>query len=168
MARSNLEDHPTMYKIKHLPWNEVWSTRFCSIPVDQQILEVIAVYKEQFQLILEDLLNLPKTSNILVEGAALLPESVAPLLLKPHQAIWFIPTPDFQVTHYREREWIQDILKQYDNPMKAFSNWMSRDIGYANKIAVDTYQLGLTTIKVDGSRSTEQNYETVIKQFKLK
>lgn len=167
MSRSNPNEHPTMYKIKDFTWNEVWSTRFCSISIEQQIHEVYTVYLEQFQLILEDLLSLPETSNILVEGAALLPEKVAPLLTRPNQAIWFVPGPDFQVEQYANREWINIILEQYDDPIKAFSNWMSRDIGYAHKITEGAQKLNLKTVKVDGTQSIEQNYKALIKQFSL-
>lgn len=49
--------------------------------------------------------------------------------------MWIVPTPEFQVRHYSKREWIHDILNQYDNPELAFSNWMDRDIGFAQKIS---------------------------------
>lgn len=168
MSRSKPDQHPTMYRIKDLTWNQVWSSQFCSLSVYQQIQEVISLYQEQFELILDDLLKLPKSSNILVEGAALLPEKVAPLILKPNQAIWIVPTPEFQVSHYSKRGWIHDVLNQYDNPEIAFSNWMNRDIGFAQKISENAEQLGFMTIYVDGSKSIDQNYEYAKNQFKLK
>jgi hypothetical protein len=168
MSRSTPDQHPAMFKIRDLTWNQVWSSQFCSIPVGQQILEVIKVYQEQFQLILEDLLNLPKTSSILVEGAALLPDLVAPLLHKPHQAIWFVPSGEFQIQHYSNREWIYNILNQYDDTELAFSNWMKRDAGFAQWVINNAGQLGLRTITVDGSLSIDHNYEILAEQFKLR
>jgi 2-phosphoglycerate kinase len=168
MSRSMPDQHPAMYKIRDLTWDQVWSSRFCSIPVGLQILEVIKVYQEQFQLILEDLLDRPKTSNILVEGAVLLPELVAPLLQNRHQAIWFLPAAEFQIKHYAKREWIHSILDQYDDPQSAFSNWMNRDIGFAQEVIEKAGQLGLVTIQIDERLSIDQQYEMLTRQFRLR
>ncbi|MGD6875111.1 hypothetical protein [Bacillus infantis] len=167
MSRSTPAQHPAMYEIRDLTWNQVWSGKFCAIPVEQQILDVIKVYQEQFQLILEDLLSRPKTSNILVEGAALMPELIAPVLQNQHQAIWFVPTAEFQIKHYSQREWIHNILSQYNDPEAAFSNWMKRDIGFAKKVMEEAEQLGLPAVGVDGSLSIDQHYENLVEQFKL-
>lgn len=58
-----MHKHPAMYKIKDLTWNQIWSRKFCSDTVEQQIHDVIQVYQEQFQLILEDLIAIPKTTK---------------------------------------------------------------------------------------------------------
>lgn len=167
MARSTPNLHPTMYEIIDLTWNQAWSTRFCSNPVNELIDHVVRIYEEQFQLIVEDLLKRPKSAKILVEGAALLPELAAPLLLKPNQAIWVVPTPEFQLKHYAKREWIHDVLKNYPDPEHAFSNWMKRVIGFAEKILKSTGKLQLNSILVDGASSINQNYEKIKEFFSL-
>jgi hypothetical protein len=43
---------------------------------------------EGFQLVIEDLLALPRQPPVLVEGFTLLPRLVAPLLSHPQQAVW--------------------------------------------------------------------------------
>lgn len=143
MSRSTPDQQPNMYKIKDQTWDEVWSTQFCSLTVEEQIKDVVRVYEEQFSLILEDLLSRPKTTPILVEGAALLPHMVAPLLTDLNHAIWMVPTPEFQVEHYKKREWIHRILDQYDDPELAFSNWMKRDSGFAQEIVKDAEDMSL-------------------------
>jgi hypothetical protein len=168
MSRCNPDQHPTMFKIKDLTWNQVWSSKFCSVTVDQQIHEVIEQYREQFQLILEDLLALPKTTKIVVEGAAVLPAMAAPALLHPHQGIWLFPTPEFQISHYSNREWIHGILEHYEDPEKAFSNWMARDIGFANQMTSQTIRCNLRSFLVDGTVSIEDTFAMVEKHFQLK
>ncbi|MBM7551399.1 hypothetical protein [Thalassobacillus pellis] len=167
MSRSDPENHPSMFKIRDLSWDEVWSVQFCSIPVEEQVEEVMTVYEEQFSLIVEDLLSLPKKSKILVEGAALLPDKVAPLLMDPKQAIWFVPAPEFQVNHFSKREWIDRILQKYDDPEKAFSNWMKRDMKFAEQISEQANRLSLKEVKVDGSHSIMQNFATIRSHFSL-
>nr|WP_318540282.1 hypothetical protein [Terribacillus saccharophilus] len=168
MSRSTPDQHPNMYKIKDQTWNQVWSTQFCSLSVEEQIEDVIRVYEEQFSLILEDLLSRPKTTPILVEGAALLPHKVAPLLTNLNQAIWMVPTPEFQIEHYKKREWIHRILDQYDDPDLAFSNWMERDSGFAKKVKKDLEDINLySCFKVDIQLSLEHICKIVKKSFKL-
>ncbi|MGG1593976.1 zeta toxin family protein [Terribacillus saccharophilus] len=161
MSRSTPDQQPYMYKIKDQTWNQVWSTQFCSLSVEEQIEDVIRVYEEQFSLILEDLLSRPKTTPILVEGAVLLPHMVAPLLTELSHAIWMVPTPEFQIENYKKRAWIHRILDQYDDPDLAFSNWMERDSGFAHKVIKDAKDMGLRTFSVDGSFSVDQSYELV-------
>lgn len=167
MSRSTQDQQPNMYKIKDQTWDQVWSTQFCSLSVEEQIEDVVRVYEEQFSLILEDLLARPKTTSILVEGAALLPHMVAPLLTDLNHAIWMVPTPEFQVEHYKKREWIHRILKQYDDPDLVFSNWMKRDNGFAKKIVKDTEDMNMKSVSVDGSFSIDQSYNLVKMHFEL-
>lgn len=167
MSRSTPDQHPNMYKIKDQTWDQVWSTQFCSLSVEEQIEDVIGVYEEQFSLILEDLLSRPKSTPIFVEGAALLPHKVAPHLTDSNHAIWMVPTPEFQIEHYKNREWIHRILDQYDNPDLAFSNWMKRDSGFAQKVVQDAIDMGLQTLNVDGSFSIDDNVKIIKQQFGL-
>lgn len=161
MSRSTPDQQPYMYKIKDQTWNQVWSTQFCSLSVEEQIEDVIRVYEEQFSLILEDLLSRPKTTPILVEGAALLPHKVAPLLTNLNHAIWMVPTQEFQVEHYKKREWIHRILDQYDDPDLAFSNWMERDSGFAQSIVKEAENERLEFFIVDGSIPIAGGYKFV-------
>lgn len=167
ISRSTPDQHPNMYKIKDQTWDQVWSTQFCSLSVEEQIEDVIRVYEEQFSLILEDLLARPKTTPIVVEGATLLPHKVAPLLTDLSHAIWMVPTTEFQVEHYKKREWIHRILDQYDDPGLAFSNWMKRDSGFAKKIVKDTEDMNMKSVSVDGSFSIDQSYNLVKMHFEL-
>ncbi len=69
---------PVFYRVMHLSPEDLWMR-----PVEQQVREEFAIYREEFPLILADLLALPRTRPVLAEGAALLPECVAPLLAAP-------------------------------------------------------------------------------------
>lgn len=167
MSRSTPYQHPHMYKIKDETWDQIWSTQFCSLTVEEQIEDVVRVYEEQFSLILEDLLSRPKTTPIVVEGAALLPYKVAPLLTDLNHAIWMVPRLEFQIEHYKKRDWIHRILNQYKNPDLAFSNWMKRDSGFAEKVVRDAEDMGLKTLCVDGIFSIDVNYDLIKEQLGL-
>lgn len=51
---------------------------------------------EGFDLVLDGLLALPPDPPVLAEGFSLLPRLVAPLLSRPRQAVWLLPTPEFR------------------------------------------------------------------------
>jgi uridine kinase len=160
VKRSEPRLQPAMNRLSGLSWDALWSQ-----PVEQLIAEAILAYREQFGMIVEDLLKLPRDTPILVEGAALLPDCVLPLLTDAQQAIWLVPRPDFQLQHYAAREWIQSILDQCREPEKAFANWMARDIGFAETVAVYAEGRGLKVIWVDDNSSLQANTAAVAAHF---
>jgi len=154
--------HPALAKWSESSWNQRWMQ-----PVESLVQEVIACYHEHFTLVLEELRSLPKREPLLVEGTALLPAQVAGVLSCQRRAIWLIPNADFQWQHYRRREWVRGILAQCSEPEKAFHNWMERDIRFAQWIEAETRVTHLSSIKVDGNRTIEQNAEAVARHFQL-
>ena len=44
------------------------------------------------------------------------------------------PTPEFQISHYKERSWVSDVLEGCSNKEKAFKKWMNRDILFADEV----------------------------------
>ncbi|HEU5102840.1 MAG TPA: hypothetical protein VFU22_27650 [Roseiflexaceae bacterium] len=148
-------------KILSLSWDELWTQ-----PVDILLADVFAIYREEFQLIRDDLQALPPWPPILAEGMALLPDLVAPALPSPNRAVWLIPTPDFQRERYPKRgAWVQDILQQCADPDLAFRNWMDRDIESAQIVADEAAKRGLRIIQVDGRQSIASIAATVEEQF---
>lgn len=160
VKRSEPGQQPAMNRLSGLSWDALWSQ-----PVEQLIEEEILAYGEQFAMIVEDLLALPRDTPILVEGAALIPDCVFPLLTDTQQAIWLVPRPAFQLQHYAAREWIQGILDQCREPEKAFANWMARDIGFAETVAADAERQGLKVIWVDDNCSLQANTAAVAAHF---
>jgi hypothetical protein len=146
------EQQPAFHRLIHLSSEELWMR-----PVSQQVAEEIALYHEEFALILDDLSAYPPTQPVLVEGVALLPACVSPLLAHPGRAIWIVPTGEFQMRHYRQRTWAKDVVKACCNPELAFLNWMQRDIAFADHVKQEATQQALPLLVVDGQRSLEEN-----------
>ena len=136
-------------------------------PVESLVQDVIACYREHFTLLLEDIFSLPKRKSLLVEGSALLPAQVRNVLSRPSQAIWLIPSAEFQVAHYSKRDWVRGVLAQCSEPEVAFRNWMERDIRFAQWLEAETSATHLSLLKVDGTRTIEQNAEAVARHFQL-
>ena len=153
--------HPNLTEWLASSWNERWMQ-----PLDRLVREAIGCYQEHFTMILEDVFSLPERP-LLVEGTALLPGEVASLLSRQSQAIWVIPTADFQRVHYPQRDWAQGVVAQCSNPEAAFHNWMERDTRFAKWIEAEVSALHLPLLKVDGSGTIEENAEAVASHFQL-
>jgi hypothetical protein len=156
------EQHSIFYKLTHCSSEELWMR-----PVEQQVMEEIALYREEFPLVLDELLALPRSQPILVEGAALLPECVLPFLLEPQRAIWIVPTVGFQLHHYGLRVWAKDVVKDCINPEQALQNWMQRDIRFARWIEQETQQQRMRILVVNGTSSLTENTSIVEQHFHL-
>jgi 2-phosphoglycerate kinase len=155
--------HPTLIKWTSTAWDTLWMQ-----PAEVLLREAIDCYTEHFALVLEDTRALSADPSVLVEGTALLPRQVTPLLAQPNQAIWVVPEAEFQRRFYAGRSWMHTILAECSAPDTAFQNWMERDIRFARWILGETAALGLKAIIVDGSTTIEQNAETVAAHFGLR
>lgn len=145
-----------------MTWEEIWMR-----PVPIQVDSEFALYREEFGMILDDLRALPSTRPILVEGCALLPELVATQISDSHCALWFVPVPTFQRTHYAQRGFIKDILAQVSNPDLAWDNWMNRDQQFGARVAADAADRGYRVEWVDGSRSIDALSSIVAAHYRL-
>ena len=146
LRRVSALSHPMMHKLTNSSWNDLWTR-----PVEVQIREELAFYREEFPLILDDLRAYPDETPLIVEGTALLPELVAPLLVAPQQVVWLVPTATFQREHYARRPWIHAILRQCDDPAQAFENWMRRDSGFADEVERQARERQLRALRIDGT-----------------
>jgi len=153
---------PALTKWCESSWNDRWMQ-----PIDSLVQDVIACYREHFTLICEDILEMPKHKSLLVEGTALLPAEVIKVLTKRNDAIWIIPSGDFQTAHYSEREWAWNVVAQCSDPEAAFHNWMERDIRFANWVEAEVTALDLPILRVDGNRTLQENAEAVATHFQF-
>jgi len=144
------ERQPAFHRVTHYSPEELWMR-----PVADLLADELAVYREEFPLIVADLLALPVDRPVIAEGAALLPERVAPLLAAQNRAVWMLPTPEFQWQHYRQRDWVKDVVKDCTDPAQAFRNWMERDVQFARQVRKQADLLGLSVIVVDDRWSSE-------------
>jgi 2-phosphoglycerate kinase len=162
--RVDPREQPVFHSIIHMTWDEIWMR-----PVDVQIADEFACYREEFAMIISDLLAYPQSTPVIAEGAALLPDCVSELLLDRCRAIWVVPTEAFQRQRYtpEHRPWMWDILNQCADPERAFRNWMDRDVGFAKQIVKRAQTLEIEVIEVDGTRSIAENAESVAEHFHL-
>ena len=161
VQRADSVQQPWLSKVPHLVWDTFWMR-----PLDAQLRNVIEIYAEEFPMILDDLLALPKDTPLLAEGTALLPELLTGVLHDSSRSIWLIPTPEFQRVQYPRRgAWVQDILEQCSQPEQALKNWMDRDIATGKHVQREAEARGLKVLVVDGIASIDDNVQLVKEHF---
>jgi 2-phosphoglycerate kinase len=155
------EAQPTLYKVTHITWEELWMQ-----PVDVLVQDAIRVYHEEWNMIVEDLLALPNDMPIIAEGTALLPALVHDVITDPQQAIWVVPTKEFQRECYPQRgTWVQEIVSQCTDPEQALRNWMDRDVAFACWVSEEARRRRLRLLVVDGERRIDENAAVVEAHF---
>jgi hypothetical protein len=125
----------------------------------------LAFHRERFPLILEDLLALPPTDLLLVEGFGLVPDLVAPLLVAPEQAIWLLPTPAFRRAAIERRGTLWSMPRETSDPARALANRLARDALLTEEIHRLARERGLRVLDVDGRTSLEQTAAQVERWF---
>ncbi len=105
-----------------------------AMPPEWQADREIDFYREQFDYVLEELAELPRSSTLVVERADLLPELLAAHGVPLERSIWMVPTPAFQLERYGEREWARSYVAGCPEPELAFANWMRRDMILADYV----------------------------------
>lgn len=144
------------------PGQSPFLARFIEMDMDERwlnrspetMLETFHWFRgEAFDLIVEDLLRLPSSQGVVVEGFRLLPQLVQPLLTAPRQAVWLIPTPGFRSFAIEERGDTWLIAGRTSDPERALRNLAERDRLFTERLASQTKHLGLGVIEVDGTIS---------------
>jgi len=144
-------------------WDEIWGR-----PVEVLLQDEIAAYREEWDMIVNDLLALPDDLPVIAEGAALLPERVQGVFSERRHAIWIVPTEAFQrETYARRGEWVGEILAQCAQPERSFEHWMARDAAYARWVSREARRLGLRVLTISGERSIDENAAIVEAHFGL-
>lgn len=150
--RSSPSVHPLLHEFLAMDMDERWVNRPPSV-----MLETFHGFQgEAFEFIIEDLLALPDDPPILAEGWRLLPRLVAPLLSRPEQAVWLIPTPELRRAAFDARGSTWEIPQKTIDPERALANLLERDQLFTGLVAREASALQLAMIEVDLDRSLDQ------------
>lgn len=162
--RSSDDDSPLLHRFMAMDMDERWVNRSPAT-----MLETFHWFQgEGFDMIIEDLLRLPREPGVIVEGFRLLPRLVAPLLAVPSHAVWLLPTPTFREAVVESRggsAW--GFLAKTTDPERALRNLLERDGTFTDILREETERLGLPAIDVDGTITEGDLAERVAAMFGL-
>jgi hypothetical protein len=145
--------------------------RWIQRPVEELVREVLTSWTNDFSLVIEDLLALPKGNVIVAEGN-FFPACVAPYLSSAYQALWLVPTDSFCEQGRRQRQVElstrqkrHGVYNEGSDPDKRMRNIIARDCQLARYVKQQAKELSLTVHEVDGRRTREEMTELVERHF---
>lgn len=162
MSYGARDKKPICLKQQQLSCDEIWMRD----PIIQAE-EEWQFYDEIFEYVMEDIQRLSKDKTIIAEGAAFKPDLMKQLGVLEENYICIIPSRDFQIEKYQQRDWIGYVIGECTNSKKAFENWMERDILFAQQIQMKCNVLGYTCLINDGTRLIAELEEEVKQHLKL-
>jgi len=162
--RSTHEDAPLLHKFMAMDMDERWVNRSPKI-----LLETFHWFQgEGFDLIIEDILGLPREPGVIVEGFRLLPRLIKPLLSVPAHAVWLLPTPAFRQAVVQSRggsSW--GFVAKTTDPERALRNLLERDRIFTDLLREETARLELSAIEVDATTTEDDLTNRVTQVFGL-
>jgi len=139
---------PLMQQFIAMDMEERWVNR-----TPREMLETFPWFRgDGFDLIVDDLLNMPSGARVIAEGFRLLPHRVKPLLDEPNRAVWLLPTPEFRKVAFDSRQpsgspWT--FVDETSDPERALANLLERDRMFTERLREDARDLGLRVIDID-------------------
>jgi len=162
--RSTPEDSPLLHSFMVMDMDQRWLNR----PAKTSLETFHWFQGEGFNMIIEDLLRLPREPAVIVEGFRLLPHLVKPLLSDRAHAVWLLPAPEFRQAVIDSRggsAW--GFLAKTSNPEKALRNLLERDRMFTDILREQTARLELFAIEVDMTTTEDNVAERITDLFGL-
>jgi hypothetical protein len=147
VARADPGATPLLQEFMAMNMDERWVDR----PPEVMLETFHGFQGEGFDLVLDDLLALPPDPPVLAEGFSLLPRLVGPLLTRPRQAVWLLPTPEFRRAAFESRGSTWTIPNKTSDPQRALANLLARDRLFTEELRAQARASQLQTVDVDGS-----------------
>ena len=162
--RSTPRECPLLHMFMAMDMDQRWVSRS-----PEAMLETFHWFRgEGFNMIIEDILNLPKESGVVVDGFRLLPHLVKPLLADHSHAVWLIPTPGFREAVLESRGGPKSgFLARTSDPQRALCNMLQRDAMFTERINDEAQRLGLNIIEVNPSMTEDDLIARVVRAFGL-
>lgn len=150
---------PVCSKVRYMSADAIWMRK-----PSEQCTEEFLIYNEISESVFKKLESI-EADVIVAEGAAFTPDVMKDAGERGY--ICMVPTPDFQISHYKMREWIKYILKDCADKETAFDNWMQRDVLFAGQVKAECEAMGVPCIVVDGTQPVDEVYESVKQKLGL-
>ncbi len=114
------------------------------------------IYREIFEFVAADLKRIDLERDIITEGAAYLPELMKQSGIPGSRYISITPTKEFQITHYRKRNFVPLVLEGCSDKETAFLNWMGRDILFAQEVRKQCHKENYVSVINDGNMDLDE------------
>ena len=155
--------YPVCRKVACMNAEQIWMRE----PIIQ-CREEFDIYREIFEFVAKDLKQIDWKGGIITEGAAYLPELMKQSGIPDNRYISITSAKEFQITHYRERDFVPLVLEGCSDKEKAFCNWMDRDILFAQEVQRQCQKENYVSVINDGTMEMDELANLVATHFELK
>lgn len=157
-----LKGYPICKKTVEMNAEQIWMRE----PL-LQCREEFEFYEEVFEYVLADLKRINCKNGIITEGAAFVPKLIKRLGIPGNRYISITPTEEFQVFHFRKREFVPYVLEGCSDMEKAFGNWMGRDVLFAKEVQRQCCEDKYVSIINDGNIKIDELVSKIATHFGL-
>jgi hypothetical protein len=162
-ARLTAEEAPMLALFKGMNMDRRWVFR-----TPQEMLETFHWFRGGgFDLIVDDVAQLPAEPPVIVEGFRLLPHLVEPHLGECARSVWLLPTPEFRRAAIESRGTLWDIPNKTGDPERALNNLLVRDRMFTERLSSETTRLALPVIRVEKGMTEDELTDQVSGLFGL-
>ena len=155
--------YPVCRKVTSMNAEQVWMRE----PIIQ-CREEFDIYREIFEFVATDLKQIDWKGGIITEGAVYFPKLMKQSGIPDSRYISITPTKEFQITHYRERDFVPLVLEGCNDKEKAFRNWMDRDVLFAQGVQRQCQKENYVSVVNDGTMEMDELANLVATHFELK
>ncbi len=92
----------------------------------------LELYRHMFPYALREARELG--DKVIAEGAGFLPDELHRIGIDNGHCVFLVPSDAFQRDRYRQREWVQQLLKNVEEPERVFDLWMQKNALLADEI----------------------------------
>jgi hypothetical protein len=137
---------------------------------EEKFAGMASLHGETIGFMVEDLLALPADRIILVDDFGLTPRDVAPLLSRPEQVAFLLPTPEFRrralTARYADPDRARANFGIVDLA-EALANRLGRDTLWDTEVARQAAEYDLPVIHIDGHRTPDEVADDLARRFRL-
>lgn len=155
-----LKGYPICKKTVEMNAEQIWMRE----PL-LQCEEEFEFYEEILEYVLADLKQINCKNGIITEGVAYVPQLIKQLGIPDNRYVSVTPTKEFQIFHFRKREFVPYILEGCKDREKAFCNWMDRDILFAQEVQKQCRENKYFSIINDGSIGIDELVNRIAAHF---
>ncbi|MEV0386600.1 hypothetical protein [Nonomuraea sp. NPDC050643] len=151
VRRCTPQRQPHLDALLRTPLEQRWAGR----TPEEIFLAMPSLHGETFGFVVEDLLALPTDRPVVVDDFRTLPTEVAPLLTRPEQAVFLLPTPEFRRRALGDRFADTDRARANWGDVdhaEAFAMRLARDELWDREVRRQALELDLPILEVDGSQ----------------
>ena len=131
------------------------AAHYSALPVEELVCDVLRHYKEMWplaQALIEKHLEDPAHERLVLEGSALWPGLVAPLLTKGVAALWLTASDEVLESRIRKESGFDSST---EDEKLLISKFLDRTLGYNKKMTDLVKQLGLSWMEARAGTSPE-------------